>query len=109
MSEKKYPKDNEIKVQWTNIHIGIIVISFFIWPGFLCFSDSGSFTKMLSLMGLQLGTIGVVVSSLKTPPYGAFMDGGELEFKRAKVEGRYFQRGMWLIAIGFILQAWSML
>jgi hypothetical protein len=102
---KKYPEDCDIKVQWTGVHIAIFGISFLVWPAFFLISTVHSLPRFLSLAGLQLGTIGVVLSSLKTPPYGQFHDGGALEFKRANVEGPFFQRGMWLIAIGFLLQA----
>jgi len=103
-----YPKDNEVKVEWTYMHIAIVVLSVLvIWPLFYCVTDLTKLpiNKLLSVVGLNVDIIGVVVASLKTPFYGHFHDGGQIEITRANVERKYFQSGMWLIALGFFLQA----
>lgn len=109
MSEtSRYPKDNEVKVEWKPLHIAIIVLSvLIIWPIFYCATDlTKSFTnKLFSVAGLNIDIIGVVVASLKTPYYGLFLDGGKIENTRANAEKKYFQFGMWLIALGFFFQA----
>jgi hypothetical protein len=102
---EKYP-DN-IKVEWTFIHraitvgITLLVISYIVYESRI---KPINVTKYLSLLGLYIDIIGVVIASLKTPYYGAFYDGGKIEINRQKVEKKYFQIGMLLIAIGMILQ-----
>lgn len=103
-----YPKGDEVKVEWKPLHIAIVVLSVVvIWPLFYCTTDLAKniTNKLLSVAGLNIDIIGVVVASLKTPFYGFFHDGGKIEITRANVEKRYFQFGMWLIALGFFLQA----
>lgn len=104
----RYPKDDEVKVEWKPLHIAIVVLSVVvIWPLFYCATDltKNLTNKLFSIAGLNIDIIGVVVASLKTPFYGAFHDGGKIEFTRANVEKRCFQFGMWLVALGFFLQA----
>lgn len=104
----RYPKDDEIKVEWKRLHIAIIVLSIIvIWPLFFCVTDRTQNlpNKLLTVSGLNIDIIGVVVASLKTPFYGQFFDGGKIENTRANVEKNYFQVGMWLIGVGFFLQA----
>lgn len=109
MSEaSRYPQEEEIKVEWKPQHIAIVVLSFvLIWPLFYCVTDvtKNLPNKLLSVAGLNIDIIGVVVASLKTPFYGLFHDGGKIEITRANVEKKSFQIGMWLIALGFFLQA----
>lgn len=103
-----YPQPSEIKVEWTTVHIGIVVVSvILIWPlYFLAGGFTGGFEyKFLSLAGLNIDILGVVMASLKTPFYGNFYDGGALEVARQNKERKYFQVGMWLVAAGFLLQA----
>lgn len=104
-----YPKDNEVKVKWTKLHILIVILStIVIWPLFYyCTINLSSklTNKLLSVAGLNIDIIGVVVASLKTPYYGTFHDGGKIETIRANIERKYFQLGMWLIALGFFFQA----
>ncbi|WP_041466169.1 hypothetical protein [Chlorobaculum parvum] len=103
-----YPKDEEVKVEWTVIHKAIIVLSVIvIWPLFFYTTDINNdiMKKLLAVSGLNIDIIGVVVASLKTPYYGLFCDGGKVEVTRAKVEKKYFQFGMWLIALGSLFQA----
>ncbi len=107
-----YPKSSEVKVEWTPLYIAIVVLSVLvIWSIFFFTTDIAQFpvNKFLSVAGLNLDIIGVVVTSLKTPFYGQFHDGGEIEITRANVEKKYFQRGMLLIALGFFLQAFGSL
>ena len=104
--ERKYPKDSEIKVKWTAIHIGIIISGTIIIIGFLLheLKLNSLFTlKVISAIGLYFNVLGVVVSSLKTPFYGSFFDGGELEVKRLKAERKYFISGLLIITFGVIL------
>jgi hypothetical protein len=104
----RYPKDDEIKIEWTVVHKAIIAISILvIWPLFIYTVDLNDnfIKKCLSTAGLNIDIIGVVVASLKTPYYGLFCDGGKIEFNRAKIEKKYFQSGMWLIALGSLFQA----
>ncbi len=108
----KYPKVEDIKVEWTLIQKLIILIITLIIIGFLIYESRTkciSLTKYLSVGGLYIDIIGVVIASLKTPYYGSFYDGGQIEIERAKVEKKYFQRGMSLIALGMILQTISTL
>ena len=104
-----YPTDEQIKPEWTSVHTLLIVVSGLIWPAFYFFSSDHTLPKILTLLGLQLGIIGSVLSSLKTSVYGSFVDGGKLNIKRAKVEGVWWQRGMLLIATGFIAQVCALL
>ena len=104
----QYPKDDEVKVEWKPLHIAIIALSVLvIWPLFYCVTDLSKNlpNKLFSVAGLNVDIVGVVVASLKTPFYGIFHDGGKIEITRANVEKKYFQFGMWLIALGFFLQA----
>ena len=108
----KYPKIEDIKVEWTIIHKSILLIITLIIVGFIIFESRTkciSLTKYLSVAGLYIDIIGVVIASLKTPYYGSFFDGGKIELERQKVEKIYFQRGMLLITVGMILQAVSAL
>jgi len=103
-----YPSDSEIRVVWSKLHITLMACAtVLLWPTFFCFNPISSLkvTKALSVSGLYVDIVGVVIASLKTPYYGAFHDGGEIERKRAKVEAKYFQAGMLLIGFGFLLQA----
>lgn len=103
-----YPQDDEVQVEWKILHIAIIALSVLvIWPLFYYVTDLTKDlpNKLLSAIGLNVDIIGVVVASLKTPFYGIFRDGGKIEITRANVERKYFQFGMWLIAVGFLLQA----
>ena len=108
----RYPKDHEIRVVWGKLRISLIVFAtVIIWPAFLYFNPicSLSTSKLLVVLGLYIDIGGVVIASLKTPYYGLFADGGEIEVKRGKVERKYFQAGMLLIGIGFLLQAFGSL
>lgn len=108
----RYPKDDEVKIEWKPQHISIVILSVVvIWPIFYYTTDlTGKFTtKLLAVIGLNIDIIGVVVASLKTPFYGFFHDGGKIEITRSNVEKRYFQIGMSLIALGFFFQALSTL
>lgn len=103
-----YPKIDDIKVELTAIHKLIILIITLIIIGFLIFESwtkNISLTKYLSVGGLYIDIIGVVIASLKTPYYGSFFDGGQIEIERQKIEHTYFRKGMYLIALGMILQA----
>lgn len=104
---KKYPEDHQIKIKWTKLHIGILVISTVSFLSFFCFDlmDSFKFNKFFSVFGLYLDIIGVTMVSLRTPYFGTFYDGGKIEYNRAKAEEKYFQIGMFLIGLGFFLQA----
>lgn len=105
--ETKYPKDDDIKVEWTAIHKIMIVVPFLaIWTLFYYLTDFKSpyAAKLLTIVGLSIDIIGVTIASLKTPFYGLFHDGGAIEVKRADVERKYFQSGMLLIAIGLLFQ-----
>ncbi len=102
----RYPTDNEINVDWTKAHkISLILASALIFGLFICYYDRISEAKILSVIGLYVDIVGVVVASLKTPYYGAFYDGGQIEIKRQNVERKYFQIGMFLVGLGMILQA----
>lgn len=104
----EYPQANEIKVKWTLLHTLIIVAvsSFVIGISiyeYCCYKYS-SFSKLITIFGLYIDIIGVVIASLKTPFYGIFYDGGKIEVTRQQYEKKYFQRGMFLIALGMIVQ-----
>ena len=105
--EATYPNDDDIKVEWTIIQKIMIVVPFFgIWALFYYLTDFKSpyVPKLLTILGLSIDIIGVTIASLKTPFYGSFHDGGEIEVKRADVERKYFQSGMLLIAVGLLFQ-----
>lgn len=104
----RYPEENEIKVEWSWLHVSIVLLSVLvIWPVFYFALDPtiNITNKLLSVLGLNIDIFGVVLASLKTPFYGIFHDGGKIEILRANAERKYFQLGMWLIAVGFFLQA----
>lgn len=113
MTEKnRYPQDHEIRVVWGKLRISLIVCAtVIIWPAFLYFNPICllSASKLLVVIGLYVDIIGVVIASLKTPYYGLFADGGEIEVKRGNVERKYFPAGMLLVGIGFLLQAFGSL
>lgn len=107
MSDSNYPVDDKIKVEWNKFHSLIISISTICSIGgiiYLNFKQFLSFPKFLSIIGLYIDILGVLIASLKTPYFGAFMDGGESERKRGDEEKKWFVRGMYLIALGMILQ-----
>lgn len=107
----KYPQDHEIKVVWTKFIISLLAVStVLLWSVFFYLNPvlcGIKISKILSAIGLYIDILGVAIASLKTPYYGSFHDGGDIELKRAKVEERYFKFGMLLIGIGFFLQAMS--
>ena len=108
MSELRYPENHEVKVEVRAIHVVIVLLSLLIiWPWFYYATDFSKLplAKFLTLAGLNIDIIGVVVTTLKTPFYGHFHDGGHIEVIRATAEKRYFLIGMWFIAAGFFLQA----
>lgn len=105
-----YPQDHEIRVVWGKLRISLIVCAtLVIWPSFLYFNPlcSTSIAKILVVLGLYVDIVGIVIASLKTPYYGSFADGGEIEVRRGKVEHKYFQAGMLLVGLGFLLQAFG--
>jgi len=106
---REYPQDHEIRVVWTKFIISLLAIStVLLWSAFFYLNPvlcEIKISKFLSITGLYLDILGVVIASLKTPYYGLFFDGGAIEVKCAKVEERYFKAGMFLIGIGFFLQA----
>ena len=104
--EHKYPKDSEIKVKWTAIHSIIVISGTLVTIGYIVHQLKINFSvtsKIISVFGLYLNILGVALSSLKTPYYGSFFDGGELEVKRLKAEKKYFNLGIYTIIIGVIL------
>lgn len=102
----KYPKENDIKVKWKTSILIITVVTFNVILFLIGESRLKpiSLTKWLSVGGLYFDFIGVIIASLRTPYYGSFHDGGEIEKVRQKVENKYFRLGIYLIAIGFLLQ-----
>ena len=103
----KYPEEKDIKVEWTLVHTLIIVVVTLIVTGFLIYDytiKNISWQKYLTILGLYVDIVGVLVASLKTPFYGIFHDGGEIEIKRQQHEKKFFLFGMLLIAIGMIFQ-----
>ncbi|AOX63630.1 hypothetical protein BIZ42_16375 [Stenotrophomonas sp. LM091] len=109
----KYPNDGEVKVKWSGFQMGMVVVPtaaiwsmFFLWPSA---AEPHLLKTVLSISGLNVDIVGVVVASLKAPYFGAFSDGGELEFKREAADRKAFQTGMVLVGIGFFLQAISVL
>ncbi len=106
----KYPSDEEIKIEWNKFHFLILFISSSVTIGglvYLNYNQLLSFAKFFSIIGLFIDIIGVLIASLKTPYLGAFFDAGELESKRANEEKKWFVKGMYLIAIGMILQVFG--
>lgn len=107
MMKNGYPNDSEIKPKWSRFHFVLLILSsiliwgLYIWKSLIDGSIL-SWQSTISLTGLYIDIIGVLVASLKTPYFGSFHDGGELEFKRERADNRAFQKGMLLIAIGFM-------
>lgn len=107
MSVPKYPKDNEIKVEWKWYHSLLLAVCTLSTLGLYCFSlrnNPFTFSKLFSTAGLYIDFVGVLFASLKTPSYGLFIDSGKLDKKRAEVENIWFRRGMFVIATGILLQ-----
>ena len=102
-----YPKDEEIRVEVQPIHRIITISSFFIILFLILYTKSFTLKEILSSIGLYFDILGVIIASLKTPYYGLFADGGTINFKRERIDKQYFQRGMYIIACGFLLQAIS--
>lgn len=103
-----YPTDKEITVKWTKTHIVLLVLStILVWGTYLLWAPSSGAHPLVvvTVLGLYLDIFGVVIASLKTPFYGHFLDGGQIEVKRLDVERRYFQVGMFMVGVGFFLQA----
>lgn len=108
----KYPDFKDIKVQWTKFHTLIAIVVTFSVIMFLinqAKSKPITLTQYIHVSGLYLDFWGVMIASLKTPYYGAFLDAGKIEIERQKVESKYFYIGMILIFIGMILQVFSTL
>lgn len=103
----KYPSDEEIRIEWNKFHYLILFISSCVTIGGIVYLNCNqllSLAKLFSVIGLYIDIIGVLIASLKTPYLGAFLDAGELESKRGNEEKKWFVKGMYLIAIGMILQ-----
>lgn len=101
-----YP--NRISVHWTKAHIGMLLLAMALWPAYWVLNptfSAASVPKLLSVSGLFLNTVGATVATLKPPYYGTFLDGGELQCKCEALASRYFNAGMVIVAIGFLLQA----
>ncbi|HEX8594361.1 MAG TPA: hypothetical protein VF682_13935 [Pseudomonas sp.] len=101
------PAQSDIKVEWTWAHKAVLVAAtLIIWPCAIYFNYQQINTwKLIAVGGLYIDILGVVIASLKTPYYGAFIDGGQIQFWRDDVEKKSFQKGMLLIGVGFLLQA----
>ncbi|MCZ8236814.1 MAG: hypothetical protein O9310_00130 [Leptospiraceae bacterium] len=103
----QYPTDDQIKVEWNKFHTIILCVS-------SIFSIAGiinlftmpiiSYSKLFSIIGLYVDIVGVLIASLKTPYFGSFMDGGDLERRRGDEEKKWFLKGMYTISVGMILQ-----
>ncbi len=104
----EYPTDEMVKVEWTRTHkivllvITLIIVAFLIYIAAI---ENISVAKCFSVSGLYVDILGVVIASRKTPYFGLFSDGGKLEAKRQEADARSFQKGMWVIAVGMLLQA----
>ena len=108
--DRKYPERSEIKVEWTLLHIAVLIVSLVIIPfAFVKFVNFHQpfLPKFLSVLGLLVDIVGVTIATLKTPYYGSFHDGGQIEIWRREEEDKYFKVGMFLIAIGAFFQAFG--
>lgn len=103
----KLPNKEQIKVEWTAIHTIILIGSTLFVAGSFVYelkTKNVLWTKYLTVFGLYIDIVGVLIASLKTPFYGIFFDGGQIEKDRQEVERKFFKVGMFLIAFGMILQ-----
>jgi len=106
--EKKYPSDEQIKPKWSTFQVVFLVVSTLILLtvfGYRFCSQTINLSTSLTITGLYIDIVGVIIASLKTPYFGSFFDGGEIEFKRQKADSKVFQKGMLLVGTGFLLQA----
>ncbi|HGM6772829.1 TPA: hypothetical protein ACKQAW_003424 [Stenotrophomonas maltophilia] len=102
-----YPEDHEIRVKLGGFQLAVVLgATAVLWLAYwlLISPEHERLKTVLTLAGLNIDIVGVVWASLSPPYYGAFADGGELEFKRQEVQERAFKRGMSLVALGFLLQ-----
>jgi hypothetical protein len=107
MESSRYPSDGNIKVEWNKWHsiiIGLVTILSVVLLILERQKDNVLMTKYCSVIGLWIDFLGVVIASLKTPSYGTFYDGGELNRKCKQVEDNAFKKGMFIIAFGLIFQ-----
>ncbi|WP_447593067.1 hypothetical protein [Stenotrophomonas rhizophila] len=108
MSE--YPKDEDIKIQWSALQLAMVIVpTMVLWGAFfLLISPGHELPKtLLTLAGLNLDIVGVIWASRTPPYYGIFVDGGEIERKRSRVQDRSFRNGMAIVGVGFLLQGIS--
>jgi hypothetical protein len=90
----------------------LAIVSLLIWAIFFArhgLASPAGFSRLLSVLGLNIDIVGVMTASRRTPYFGLFADGGDVEFKRQKAEQRSFERGMLVIAFGLLLQTLGML
>ena len=110
IQERTYPAREQVRVEWTWIHYLVLTTSSIIIPcaslKFIDFNQPYKY-KLFSVLGLFIDIIGVTLATLKTPYYGSFHDGGELEVWRRQEEDKWFKIGMFLIAIGAFLQTFG--
>ena len=116
MTENKkivYPKNNDIKPKCTTFQKSfIIIITIMIFGAFFLIKVIKNewnieYKQLLLITGLYLNIIGVIIASVRTPYFGSFYDGGEIEFKRQKANRKIFQKGMCIIGIGFLFQIFA--
>ena len=107
---ENYPDNKDIKIKWTKFNTLLVLVVTF---SLILFLINQAHFKPLTLgqitniSGLYIDFWGVIIASLKTPYYGSFFDGGEIEKKRQKVDEKYFKYGMILVLLGLLLQALS--
>jgi hypothetical protein len=106
MENNIYPSEPKVKVKWENIHfiilsLVIIIVAFLMYKAI---DKSISIPKLLTVFGLCIDITGVIIASQRTPFYGTFHDGGQIEMQRQKVENKSFKKGMYIIAIGMLFQ-----
>jgi hypothetical protein len=105
--EKKYPERHEVRVKWEWYNYSILGIStILLWGAFVILVDfQGPFVaKLISVSGLYIDIVGITLATLKTPYYGSFYDGGDVERWRLDEEKKWFIWGMFIIACGTLLQ-----
>jgi hypothetical protein len=101
-----YPNDNEVKVQWTSFQklvLILLTISLIVFLSFHWKAETITKILLLNSFGIYLNILGSVMSTLKTPFYGLFYDGGRLERVRQEVEAKYFKFGIMSMSIGAML------
>lgn len=103
-----YPEDRKIKGTPRCYQIiAAFLTTIIIWPLFfikLGFPFSDHIVPFLTVLGLYIDILGVIIASIEAPYFGLFLDGGDIERKKAILKEKYLKIGLTFIGIGFLFQ-----